>query len=216
MARPGRLSRRGLLIAGAGLAAAGALRPAAAALVPTPAQTEGPFYPDRLPLDRDNDLLRIDGRGASAKGEPTEVAGRVLDRDGRALAGVRVEIWQCDAHGYYHHVREYSGGDANFQGFGRTTSAADGGYRFRTIKPVPYPPRTPHIHFKLSGRGIDGLTTQLYIAGHPLNARDFVYARLGDGPARDSVTVDFAPAAGRADVAYLARFDIVLGTNAGG
>lgn len=205
------LTRRRLLAAGAGLAAAGTVRASLAGrLLRTPAQTEGPFYPDRLPLDTDNDLLRMDGRGAAARGEPTEVTGRVLDTDGRTLPGVRVEIWQCDALGYYHHIKEYSGGDPSFQGYGRTVAAEDGGYRFRTIKPVPYRPRTPHIHFKLSGRGIDGLTTQLYIAGYPLNAEDFIYGRL-PAAARERVTVPFRPVEGRPDVATVARFDIVLG-----
>lgn len=211
MATRWRLSRRGLLAAGASFVAAAAVRVRAASLVPTPPQTEGPFYPDELPLDRDNDLLRVDGRDAAARGEPTDVVGRVLDDRGRPLPGVGVEIWQCDALGYYHHIEEYSGGDPAFQGYGRTVSAEDGGYRFRTIKPVPYRPRTPHIHFALSGRGIERLTTQLYIAGHPLNAGDFIYARLPDDAARRSVTVDFRPVADRPGVSYLARFDIVLG-----
>lgn len=207
----GTFTRRRLLAAGAGLAAAGTAGASLAGrLLRTLAQTEGPFYPDRLPLDTDNDLLRLDGRGATARGEPTEVTGRVLDTDGRPLPGVRVEIWQCDALGYYHHVKEYSGGDPNFQGYGRTVAAEDGGYRFRTIKPVPYRPRTPHIHFKLSGRGIDGLTTQLYVAGHPLNAEDFIYGRL-PAAAREWVTVPFRAVEGRPGVATAARFDIVLG-----
>ncbi len=205
------LSRRGLLAAGASLLAAPALKARAERLAATPPQTEGPFYPDELPLDRDNDLLRVDAGTDAARGEPTEVTGRVLDYRGQPLPGVLVEIWQCDALGYYHHIDEYSGGDPSFQGYGRTISAADGGYRFRTIKPVPYRPRTPHIHFALSGRGIERLTTQLYIAGHPLNAGDFVYARLPDEAARRSVTVDFRRLADRPGVSYLARFDIVLG-----
>ena len=128
--------------------------------------------------------------------------------DGRPLDGVTVEIWQCDAQGVYKHVRAQSGGDPHFQGFGRTVSGSDGGYRFRTIRPVPYGGRTPHIHFKIKGRGIAGLTTQLYIAGHPMNARDFIFSRVPER-LRDGVTAAFEPDADGGPAR--ARFDIVLG-----
>lgn len=201
--------RRALVVGGTLGAAAGALgarTSLAARLLATPPQTEGPFYPDRLPLDRDNDLLTF--QGERADGEPAEIVGRVLTADGRALSGVTVEIWQCDAWGYYKHIKEYSGGDPNFQGFGRTVSAADGGYRFRSIVPVPYGSRTPHVHVKVKGRGIAGLTTQLYIAGHELNARDFLFTRIPER-LRDSVSAAFQPE--REGGPALARFDIVLG-----
>lgn len=203
------MNRRRLLTAGVTLAAAGPLMAGARAAdpPPTPPQTAGPFYPDRLPLDHDNDLLRMGRNGAIAQGSPAEVTGRVLDATGRPVRGLTVEIWQCDALGYYHHIKEYSGGDPNFQGFGRTTSADDGGYRFRTIVPVPYGPRTPHIHFRVRGRGIDELTTQLYIRDHPGNAEDFVLSRVPEH-LRGRVMADFTPE--REGGPALARFDIVL------
>jgi len=92
------LSRRRALAAGAALAALAVARPAAAARpVATPAQTEGPFYPMTLPLDRDADLVQVAGRAPYAKGVITHVFGQVLDPEGRPVAGARVEIWQCDA-----------------------------------------------------------------------------------------------------------------------
>lgn len=205
------MDRRRVLLGSLALAATAAAprAPARAALPATPAQTAGPFYPRQTPPEQDADLLRIGPDGARADGEPAAVFGRVLDPRGRPLPGLRVEIWQCDARGYYHHVRAYSGGDPKFQGFGRTRTGADGGYRFRTIKPVPYGARTPHIHVRIAGRGVDGLTTQLYIRGHPMNADDFVLARVPPA-ARERVMADFAPAA--PDGPALARFDIVLGT----
>lgn len=113
--------------------------------LPTPRQTEGPFYPLSLPADADNDLVSVRGAPGLAKGEVTHLSGRILDANGRPLGGVRVEIWQCDANGRYHHPRDRSGGDrdTNFQGFGHDVSAVDGSYSFRTIRPVPYPGRTP-------------------------------------------------------------------------
>ena len=74
--------------------------------------------------------------------------GRVLTVSGKAVPGVRVEIWQCDAKGYYHHPHDRGGrADPRFQGYGRTSTDEQGQYRFRTIRPVAYPGRAPHIHF---------------------------------------------------------------------
>lgn len=181
-----------------------------AAAVPTPRQSPGPFYPQRLPEDIDADLTRVEGRAQPAAGEVVEVFGRVTDEAGRALADARVEIWQCDAFGFYHHPRDRGGqADPNFQGYGRMLLGEEGRYRFRTIKPVAYPGRTPHIHFAVSGPiGISRLTTQMYLAGHPLNARDFLYNAISDPAARKSVTVAFAATSGGPPQG---RFDIVLG-----
>ena len=176
----------------------------------TPRMTEGPFYPVEVPLDHDNDLVRVAGRATPARGEVADVAGRVLDARGRGLAGVRVEIWQCDANGRYHHpgdAREVAQDD-DFQGFGVATTDAEGRYRFRTIRPVAYPGRTPHIHFRLGGAGIDRLTTQMFVADDPGNADDRIYNRL-EPALRETVTVAFVPVA-RDDAAWSARFDIVL------
>ena len=145
---------------------------------PTPRLTEGPFYPTSFPRDTDADLTRIEGRASAAKGTILDVSGRVLDRSGAPRAGARVEIWQCDAQGEYHHVggRE---ADPNFQGFGAALTDADGRYAFRTIRPVPYPGRTPHIHFNVLEGGKRRLTSQMFIEGEPGNARDGLYRQLG-------------------------------------
>ncbi len=182
-------------------------------LLRTPRQTEGPFYPNRLPLDTDNDLLLINDAITPAIGEITWLSGRVLDLGGAPLRNVTVEIWQCDARGVYIHSADSdrTKRDANFQGFGRFVTGSTGEYLFRTIKPVPYPGRTPHIHFKLKRGGSELLTTQCYIKGHPQNERDGVLRDIRDTRARESVIVDFAPLKkSRADE-LSARFDIVLG-----
>ena len=146
---------------------------------PTPKMTEGPFYPRSFPQDTDADLTRVAG-GAQASGTPLEVTGIVMDTSGKPRANARVEIWQCDAFGQYHHVGEPEGsGDPNFQGFGATSTDAEGRYRFRTIRPVPYPGRTPHIHFTVVESNRRRLTSQMFIEGEPGNARDGLYRFLG-------------------------------------
>ncbi|KQT11526.1 dioxygenase family protein [Ramlibacter sp. Leaf400] len=180
---------------------------AQAARRPTPAQTEGPFYPVELPADSDNDLLR-NGRRQYAKGQPAQVEGTVTDLQGRPVSGATVEIWQCDEAGHYHHPGDGGRADPDFQGFGRVTVGADGRYRFRTIKPVPYTGRTPHIHLKVRLGPRELLTTQLYVEGEANNERDGLWRRLREDDRR-ALTVPFRPAG---DGLLQASFPIVLAT----
>lgn len=185
----------------------------AEALVRTPRQTEGPFYPDKLPLDTDNDLIIVNDNLTPAVGEITHLTGRVLDASGAPLRNALVEIWQCDAHGAYPHSRTGSRDrrDGNFQGFGRFLTGSSGEYYFRTIKPVAYPGRTPHIHFKIKVKGEEELTTQLYIKGHPQNDRDGVFRGIRDAKQRESVQADFSPIEESKAGELAAKFEIVLG-----
>jgi protocatechuate 3,4-dioxygenase beta subunit len=171
---------------------------------PTPAQTEGPFYPVEIPRDSDFDLLR-NASLSYTRGQPAWVEGSVTDLQGKALAGAQVEIWQCDEAGHYHHPGDGGKADPAFQGFGRVTVGADGRYRFRTIRPAPYSGRAPHIHVKVRQGGRELLTTQLYVAGDPHNERDFLWRRLGE-EGRRAVTVPFVPGAD----GLRASFPIVL------
>lgn len=171
----------------------GARAQPAAPLRRTPAQTEGPFYPVTLPKDTDFDLLR-NGAMRYAQGQPAWVDGRVLDADARPVGGAQVEIWQCDEAGHYHHPGDRGRADPAFQGFGRVTVGADGRYRFRTIRPAPYPGRTPHIHFKVKLDRRELLTTQLYVQGDPHNERDGLWRSLAPEE-RAAVTVPFRPGA---------------------
>lgn len=169
----------------------------------TPAQTEGPFYPVQLPRDADGDLLR-NGSVDYRQGQPAWVEGVVTDLGGEPLAGAEVEIWQCDHAGRYHHPGDGGRADPDFQGFGRVRVGRDGSYRFRTIRPVAYSGRTPHIHVKVKLGRNELLTTQLYVEGDPHNERDFLWRRLGAD--RALVTVPFQ----QGSDGLRARFPIVV------
>ena len=185
----------------------------AEALLQTPKSTEGPFYPDHLPLDTDNDLLVVNEATTPAVGEVAYVTGKILDAKGNPLRNAVVEIWQCDNNGAYLHSRTSNAEkkDKNFQGFGRFVTGTTGEYLFRTIKPVAYPGRTPHIHYKVKLGGKELLTTQLYVKGHAGNEKDGLWRSIKDEKARESVTVDFSPLAGAKAGELSAKFDLIVG-----
>jgi protocatechuate 3,4-dioxygenase beta subunit len=209
------LTRRGLLRGGLALGAAALFTPGVFAeqLARTPRMTEGPFYPDKLPLDTDNDLLLVNDAITPAVGEVAHLTGRVLGPGGEPIRGAVVEIWQVDNRGVYLHSAD-SGRrqrDTNFQGFGRCATGTKGEYYFRTIKPVPYTGRTPHIHVKVKKGGKELLTTQLFVNGHPQNRTDMVFAGIRDLIDRELVLVDFKPIKESKVGELSARFDIVVG-----
>ena len=181
-------------------------------LVVTPGQTEGPFYPVTLPADMDNDLVRVEGHAAEALGQVTHIVGRVRDKRGEPVRGAMVEIWQCDANGIYNHPGQpgLQRRDTAFQGYGRSETGSDGGYNFRTIRPVAYPGRTPHIHFKVHAPGTGRLTTQMYVAGEGRNATDGVLNAIRNAAQRESVIVRLEPAGALEPNALRGIFNIVL------
>jgi protocatechuate 3,4-dioxygenase, beta subunit len=219
---PGRFDRRRVLTAvGAGaLAVMGA--PALALARGLPAMTDGPFYPSiayrARSVDWDADLTTVRGRAPDgqplpkARGEHLDLHGVVRDGSGKAVDGAEIEIWQCDAFGSYRHPR--GGGDridAGFQGFGATRSDGHGGYRFRTIRPVPYPGRTPHIHVKLRHPAFGEVTSQLFVVGEPGNPGDFLYRSLGEGD-RQEVEMRLQRAPAGDTVMWIAERDLLVGT----
>ncbi|TWT96573.1 dioxygenase family protein [Neorhodopirellula pilleata] len=219
MPRP-HVSRRGLLTAGGAAMLASPFFTTkgllAEELMATPRLTEGPFYPDRLPLDQDNDLILIGDNTTPAVGEITNFNGRILTLAGSPVRNATVEIWQCDANAVYLHSRDSDSKktqqDSNFQGYGKFETASDGGYRFRTIKPVPYPGRpAPHIHIKVSQNGHEVLTTQCMIRGNEGNSTDGVFRRLSDPAEQKLIMADWNRIPNSKINEWTANFDIVLG-----
>ena len=203
---------RNFVAGAAGLWVPGAF---AEALTMTPKQNEGPFYPVDLPLDTDNDLIIINDLIKPSLGEITHLSGRILDSKGDPIRNALVEIWQVDHHGVYLHKGSDRAEkrDANFQGFGRFLTGTTGGYYFRTIKPVAYPGRTPHIHFAVKMNGREKWSTQLYIKGEPQNEKDFVIRNIKDPAQRESVIHEFTPLPGSKTGELAVTFDIVMGFN---
>jgi protocatechuate 3,4-dioxygenase beta subunit len=187
-------------------------------LVQTPRQMEGPFYPDKLPLDTDNDLLVINDGITPAVGTITHLTGKVLDAKGNPIRNALVEIWQCDNNGAYLHARSDNGGkrDRHFQGFGRFLTGARGEYYFRTIKPVPYPGRTPHIHFKIKKGGKELFTTQMYVKGEPRNLKDGLFKAVRDAKGQAALCAEFKPMKESKIGELTANWDVVLGVTPAG
>ena len=210
------LSRR-RLVQSLTLTAAGLWAPGAFAelLTLTPDMTEGPFFPDKLPLDQDNDLIRMTDHTTPAVGTITNLSGRVLDKNGNPVKDALVELWQADDHGTYIHTKGAAQGerDPSFQGYGKFETAKDGGWKFRTIKPGLYTGRTRHYHFGVTLKGQPRFATQLFFKDEPANAKDGILRSLQDEKTAAAVVREFKPVAGTTELA--ATWDIVLGLTPG-
>ena len=186
-------------------------------LVMTPRQTEGPFYPDKYPVDTDNDLLVINNSPGKAVGDVVHLTGVVMDPGGRPVQNAAIEIWQADSNMVYLHSRspDQDKRDKNFQGFGRLLTGRSGEYYFRTVMPVSYTmggiTRAPHIHFIVTVNGKRMLTTQMYIKGNSLNDRDMVLQGIGNKEQRESLQPAFVPVKNKENE-FSVNFNIVIGT----
>ena len=210
--------QRRKLIRGSALMAAMMTTPGlfAEELVRTAGMTEGPFYPDKLPLDTDNDLLLINDSITPGVGQITHLSGKILSPLGRPIRNAFVEIWQCDNNGAYLHAGSGNADkrDSNFQGYGRFLTDSKGNYYFRTIKPVPYPGRTPHIHIAVSLNGHRVFTSQILIKGSPFNQKAGIWRNIKDPASRDSVLAAFNPIKDSPLNELEAEFNVVLGQTA--
>ena len=200
------LPRRQFLTASAALAsAAWWMTPGAfaeeIARTATARTTEGPFYPDHLPLDTDNDLILLNDSVTPSLGQITHLTGKVFSNTGEPVRNAFV-------------ANKFGEQDVNFQGYGRFLTNAQGEYYFRTIKPVPYPGRTPHIHVAVSRAGKRLLTTQIFINGEKQNDTDGVLRGVGDKALRQTMMADFVSIPDSRIGELSANFDIIRGVTA--
>jgi protocatechuate 3,4-dioxygenase beta subunit len=214
-------STRRQFIHGAALSAATLAAPGAfAQALATATTTDGPYYPDRLPLDTDNDLLILNDGLTPAVGEITHLTGRLFAENGAPVRNAFIEIWQSDVNGSYIHTQGRNDGklDANFQGYGRFLTDSEGRYYFRTIKPTPYTLqgqfRAPHIHVAVSKAGQRIMATQALVKGHEANERDLITRRFTDPRLLETLMVEYRPLPGSALGELTANFDIRLGRTA--
>ncbi len=176
----------------------------------TPPQSLGPFYPSQIPLDSDSDLTFINGKKGKAAGYAANLYGRVFDVNGRPVSEAQIEIWQCDTYGAYHHPRDGGGVDPFFQGYGKTFTDDEGRYRFKTIKPVAYPGRAPHIHMRVV-KDSKELVTQIYVQGNRENGNDFLLNSISDEQARRSLVIPFEKDPAGVTDDFIAVFNPVIG-----
>jgi len=213
------IARRHVLrmaVAVGGLALSGGVRGVLAqAFKRTPRQDLGPFYPVLKPRDQDADLTTIAGQSGRAEGQVLHVMGRVLNLQGQPVQGARMEIWQANTHGRYHHPSDTNPAplDPHFEGFAVLTTDEEGRYRFKTIKPGAYPAsadrmRPPHIHFEITGKS-NRLVTQMYFAGEPWNDKDPALQSAGANKERLIVTLQ-PPTQGLEPDSRMAVWDIVV------
>jgi len=155
----------------------------------------GPFYPIE-PIPYAENLVT----GAMPNGTILYLSGRLIDESCRPVAGADVEIWQCDAGGQYKHpmAPKTKPLESSFLYFAKARSAADGAFKFRTLRPVPYTAfgikRAPHVHIRVKAAGRPVVTTELYFRGHEddkLRLVDRVFQ--GRGERRDELVVDLKP-----------------------
>jgi protocatechuate 3,4-dioxygenase beta subunit len=212
------ISTRRQFIRGAALGAATLTAPGAFAQALATAVTgDGPYYPDRLPLDTDNDLLILNDGLTHAVGEIAHFSGHLFAENGAPVRNAFIEIWQSDVNGSYIHTQGRNDGkiDANFQGYGRFLTDSEGRYYFRTIKPVPYTLqgqfRAPHIHVAVSYAGKRIMATQALVKGHEANARDLITRRFTDPKVLETLMVDYRPLPGSTLGELTGNFDIRLG-----
>ena len=178
----------------------------------------GPAY-GRIPVGpEDADLTRQ--HGGEPLGERIIVTGRVLDSDGRPVAGTLVEVWQCNAAGRYVDPADQHPAplDPNFTGAGRCLTDQAGRYRFVSVKPGAYPWRNhhnawrpAHIHFSVFGPNLAGrLVTQMYFPGDPLLAHDPILRSIPDPRGRERLVATFDPEVTEPEWALGYTWDIVV------
>jgi protocatechuate 3,4-dioxygenase, beta subunit len=185
---------------------------------------DGPVFGEGVLGELDDDLTRQ--HDGEPLGERIIVSGRLLDEDARPIPNALIEVWQANAAGRYRHEVDQHPAplDPNFSGAGRCLTAADGAYRFVSVKPGAYPWqnhanawRPAHIHFSVFGRVFSQrLVTQMYFPGDPLLDHDPIFHAVRDPAARALLVSRFDLDRTEEQWALAYRWDIVLGRGARG
>src|SRR5579863_6522058 len=157
----------------------------------------GPFYREGGPEMPEGGNVAEGAEG----GTPTVVSGRVLDMQGNPIAGAMLDVWQADPEGLYDSQRPELADELHMRGIFH--SGADGRYVIRTVRPVHYqiptdgpvgkmlaatkrhPWRPAHIHFKVTAKGYQPLTTHLFDSGDEYLDSDAVFG------VKDSLICEF-------------------------
>ncbi len=185
----------------------------------TPEVGMGPFYPVLKPLDKDADLTSINGKKGVAAGTIVHVVGRVSDMKGNPVKGAKIEIWQANTYGRYSHPSDPNTAqlDPNFEGFAILKTDNEGRYRFKTIKPGPYPAsptwqRPPHIHMDVEGKA-NRLVSQMFFPDEPLNEKDSLFLEIRGRSEKNAAAVvaqKIPPTKEIEKGAMLLNWDVVL------
>jgi len=140
---------------------------------PTQANNLGPFYRAGSPRCANGDsIVRSPTPGAQL-----EFRGWVKDLQGNPLAGAEVDVWQSSPVGRYEN-QDPAQAEMNLRG--KFTTAADGSFSFRSVKPAGYPVptdgptgtllraqrrhnfRPAHLHFLIVKPGFKTIASQVY------------------------------------------------------
>ncbi len=186
----------------------------------TEATVLGPFFVEGAPEVEDGaDIAN------GAKGPPSLVRGRIVDLEGRPVAGATIDVWQSDEDGLYDVQRTDRDAGLEPQGRARLRSGPDGRFRFRSVLPQHYPIphdgpvgamlaalgrhpwRPAHLHFLIDAAGFDRLITHVFVAGDPYLDSDAVF---GVRPSLVTEWVRHEPGEGFADSYYTLDYTFVL------
>ena len=138
----------------------------------------GPFWRLNSPrVENGGSIVRSETSGA-----PLFVSGRVVDKDGRPVAGAEVDVWHASPVGLYEN-QDPEQADMNLRG--KFTTDADGRFAFRSVMmvgyPIPtngvvgrlleaqsrHPYRPAHLHALIFKPGFKVLISQVYDPNDP-------------------------------------------------
>jgi protocatechuate 3,4-dioxygenase, beta subunit len=183
----------------------------------TPEATIGPFYPGVFVAQMPQALHTVAPLLAlRPEGQVVTLHGRFVDSLHRPVRAVIVEIWQANAHGRYRHPADRSPQplDAQFEGFARLCSDAEGRFLFTTVKPGGHPVRpgsdvmrAPHLRLTIFASGIDRIVTQIFFEGEALNAADPLLSSIDEPHVRERLIARRKPD-GDSAVAHAYEIDI--------